>query len=161
VKDLSIETSQQAEYDVIKVINYIRRCQMSASCFACKQTFIDTELLTKHIHEAGCISQEPAQGWRDAQYLFPTFDNDALLTLDFGTDDEEEEQENPEGAMLQSELLAALEINDNDESGHCIKEESEVRAGKEASLISRTIDIANVEAAMLKEMLGFTKKREE
>ncbi|RUS31587.1 hypothetical protein BC938DRAFT_477501 [Jimgerdemannia flammicorona] len=80
-------------YKTVTLINYIRHQTSLYKCYSCGATFDDLAQMTSHMQEAGCFVKVPdieAGFWKDQKYLFPTYDNDPLLTgFDDGEDDDE------------------------------------------------------------------------
>jgi hypothetical protein len=76
-------------YDSIKLINYVRRMVHERRCPTCLVQEATQEALVSH-----CTAQrhfglnKDSPDWRNAQYLFPTYENDALLCGLYDSDDE-------------------------------------------------------------------------
>ncbi|XP_041458691.1 zinc finger protein 277-like [Lytechinus variegatus] len=79
-------------YDQIKLVNFIRRSVHQSVCVCCHQRFKDGECLTDHLstHSDHMTQSLDRKKWDQSQFLFPTFENDALLcSLEDLTDDED------------------------------------------------------------------------
>jgi hypothetical protein len=74
------------EYAQFKVVNYMRRCQMLCQCFSCLESFNSLDTLLDHYQKSGHVLEICGEDWKDSRFLFPCFDNDPLLTLDFDDD---------------------------------------------------------------------------
>ncbi|KAI9329233.1 hypothetical protein DFJ73DRAFT_860861 [Zopfochytrium polystomum] len=77
-------------YGVIRLINFIRQKAAHGACHHCGQAFETMEGLAAHYvstDHARMIPQPSDSLWSDPMYLFPTYDDDPLLTWD----NEEEE----------------------------------------------------------------------
>eukprot|EP00698_Gefionella_okellyi_P019203 TRINITY_DN5859_c0_g1_i1.p1 TRINITY_DN5859_c0_g1~~TRINITY_DN5859_c0_g1_i1.p1 ORF type:complete len:413 (-),score=108.05 TRINITY_DN5859_c0_g1_i1:340-1578(-) len=85
-------------YDCIKLINYIRRQISLNRCPSCDGVCKDNDTLLRHMMEEKHFQvQHDAPFWSDAQYFFPTDDNDPMLTT-LPLDDDADE---PFGADVQ------------------------------------------------------------
>ncbi|KAJ3231646.1 hypothetical protein HDU78_007591 [Chytriomyces hyalinus] len=73
-------------YGIIRLINYIRSCTSTQSCFGCRKSFETMEELTHHYDSSQHhLSMVPAKGdpfWSQVEHLFPSYDEDPLLTWD-------------------------------------------------------------------------------
>ncbi|KAI8834838.1 hypothetical protein BJ741DRAFT_238630 [Chytriomyces cf. hyalinus JEL632] len=73
-------------YGIIRLINYIRSCTSTQSCFGCRKSFETMEELTHHYDlSQHHLSMIPAKGdafWSQVEHLFPSYDEDPLLTWD-------------------------------------------------------------------------------
>lgn len=68
------------DYDRIKAINYLRCCQRDVKCPLCHVEFDTAAQLTEHINNLAHSKLPVDDEWRQPQYLFPTYDDDPLLT---------------------------------------------------------------------------------
>ncbi|KAJ3127763.1 hypothetical protein HK101_005530, partial [Irineochytrium annulatum] len=81
-------------YGRIRLINHIRRRTLSLDCCNCSRSFESMAELTAHLDENGhALKDLPGKGaelWSDAKLLFPTVEDDPLLTWmeDGGEEDE-------------------------------------------------------------------------
>eukprot|EP00057_Strongylocentrotus_purpuratus_P033998 XP_793573.2 PREDICTED: zinc finger protein 277 [Strongylocentrotus purpuratus] len=85
-------------YDQIKLVNFIRRSVHQSICVCCHQRFENVDCLSEHLatHSDQMAGSLDRKKWDESQFLFPTFENDALLcSLEDVTDDEEEETTKP------------------------------------------------------------------
>lgn len=64
-------------YQRIKLVNFIRKLVKQSRCPSCKEEFAN---LTDHINETKHASSLPCElDWNQAEYFFPTLENDQLL----------------------------------------------------------------------------------
>jgi hypothetical protein len=83
-------------YGMIRLLNYIRYWSSQSSCYSCQEQFGTSDELDRHFEATGHASNSGVQllgslapVWTDPMYLFPTFDDDPLLTWDSASDDEQ------------------------------------------------------------------------
>ncbi|KAJ3300423.1 hypothetical protein HDU76_006087 [Blyttiomyces sp. JEL0837] len=80
-------------YGVIRLINFLRLKAAHTTCFGCSQSFDTMEELTTHFsttdHIQTMLPAKDSPCLQDPKYLFPTFDNDPLLSWD--ADDEDDD----------------------------------------------------------------------
>ncbi|ODM90589.1 putative zinc finger protein, partial [Orchesella cincta] len=69
----------------VKLVNYIRRAVYQLSCLSCDERFQDQGLLLAHVSEHninGSVELLPTvEKWNQAEYFFPTYENDDFLTF--------------------------------------------------------------------------------
>jgi hypothetical protein len=65
----------------IKLVNYMRRMQAFGRCFICAEPFCDLEEAERHFASPPEAHRLDASMWQDAQYLFPTLEDDPILQL--------------------------------------------------------------------------------
>lgn len=81
-------------YDQVKLVNFIRRCVHQGVCAHCDEKFEAAQSLTEHLvsHRGHMDEGLQRSKWDQPQFLFPMYENDALLcSLEDVTDDEDEE----------------------------------------------------------------------
>jgi hypothetical protein len=70
-------------YHKVKIVNFIRRNVHQNACFYCNLKFLEQGSLLSHL--AQHISQKTefpaAENWNQAEYFFPTYENDQFLIL--------------------------------------------------------------------------------
>lgn len=66
-------------YDRVKVINFVRQCVVNSICIACQAKLEDNAKLLAHMTKERHFIIPDATVWNDTKYLFPTYENDALL----------------------------------------------------------------------------------
>ncbi|ORY03090.1 hypothetical protein K493DRAFT_311834 [Basidiobolus meristosporus CBS 931.73] len=96
-------------YKTITLINYIRHKTANNTCMGCGASFETLKEMTEHMEQNNCFQKVPAADseiWKDPQYLFPTYENDPLLT---GIDDSDEFDESDEVQNSLSEMQLAKE----------------------------------------------------
>ncbi|TPX39018.1 hypothetical protein SeMB42_g06515 [Synchytrium endobioticum] len=80
-------------YQYIALINYLRKQFISHRCFSCHhQCEILADLINHLEVSKHGIPKPPHELYDDPQYLFPTVDGDALLMVDLGDCDDEDEK---------------------------------------------------------------------
>ncbi|KAL1918233.1 uncharacterized protein VTP21DRAFT_3499 [Calcarisporiella thermophila] len=70
-------------YKTITLINYIRHQTSISKCYSCGTVTEDLAKLSHHMKENECFTKIPSHDhefWKDSKYLFPTYENDPLLT---------------------------------------------------------------------------------
>lgn len=67
------------EYEIIKVINYLRSCLDQVACFYCAQSFETEEELTNHLDSHLPHRIPNREQWKDPRFLFPIYEDDPLL----------------------------------------------------------------------------------
>ena len=90
-------------YEIIRLVNYIRRCTSLYQCFSCLASFPSFPCLTQHLHESKHTTTLPDKTmsfWTDPQYLLPYFENDPLLMLDL-----DHESDTDDGTELLAEIF--------------------------------------------------------
>ncbi|CAG8457949.1 10203_t:CDS:2 [Paraglomus brasilianum] len=88
-------------YKMIALINYIRHKTSINSCMSCNASFDTLPQLTEHMEKQNCFSKVPDLNhafWTDPHYLFPTYENDPLLT---GVEEAVGSEENSGDELLQ------------------------------------------------------------
>ncbi|KAJ1544541.1 hypothetical protein HK405_008582 [Cladochytrium tenue] len=78
-------------YAVIRLVNFVRLKTAHGTCFSCGAAFETMDELADHFRctDHAALVPGPADPlWADPMYLFPTFDDDPLLTWDPEVDDE-------------------------------------------------------------------------
>ncbi|KAN0000714.1 hypothetical protein ACTFIZ_001159 [Dictyostelium cf. discoideum] len=102
-------------YESIKLLNFIRRCVSEMICCYCgDNSFKDKETFFSHLHinqheHCDVIKENPV--WKDAQYLFPTYENDNILTNFEEFDESENQQYLEEELEYQSNLIDEMQQN--------------------------------------------------
>ena len=67
-------------YQQVKLVNYIRRQLHQNCCTYCGEKFHDHDGVLGHLNSTGHITKVPAISmWDQAEYFFPTYENDNLL----------------------------------------------------------------------------------
>ena len=61
------------------MINYVRRQKFLKSCIHCQERFENEEELLKHMEDKGHMKLPSKVTWDQADYFFPTYENDELL----------------------------------------------------------------------------------
>lgn len=78
-------------YQKVKCINYIRRCVYSKLCMRCSLQFTSQEQMISHMKSAGhFLLPDESKVWDQPSHLFPTYENDMLLSA-LSDDDEDED----------------------------------------------------------------------
>ncbi|KAJ3030635.1 UNVERIFIED_CONTAM: hypothetical protein HDU68_008388 [Siphonaria sp. JEL0065] len=84
------------EYGIIRLINFIRSCTATQTCFGCNTSFDTMDDMTAHyqstLHHLMMIPGKSNSFWTDVEHLFPAYDGDPLLTWDCEDDEEESNQ---------------------------------------------------------------------
>ncbi|XP_072175623.1 zinc finger protein 277-like [Diadema setosum] len=80
-------------YEQIKLVNFVRRCTHQSMCIFCNEKCGSRDVLLEHLasHRADMEDGPARTKWDQPQYLFPTYENDALLCAleDISDDDDE------------------------------------------------------------------------
>src|SRR5690606_16517474 len=79
-------------YKTIALINYIRHKTSLNTCYACGKSFLQLSEMTQHMETDQCFTKIPNLEdpfWKDPKYLFPTYENDPLLTGFDGESDDD------------------------------------------------------------------------
>ncbi|KAK9722352.1 hypothetical protein K7432_002740 [Basidiobolus ranarum] len=98
-------------YKTIALINYIRHKTANNTCMGCNVSFETLKEMTEHMEQNSCFQKVPAADsdiWKDPQYLFPTYENDPLLT---GIEDSDEFDDSDEIGHPLSEMQLAEEVD--------------------------------------------------
>lgn len=78
-------------YGPIRLINYIRASTSQLTCFGCSVQFSVMDELTRHYDETRHhLTGVPLKGsafWSSVEHLFPSYEGDGLLRVDFEGDD--------------------------------------------------------------------------
>lgn len=67
------------EYEIIKVINYLRFCLDQVVCLYCTESFETEDELVNHLASHLPHRIPDRQRWKDARFLFPIYEDDPLL----------------------------------------------------------------------------------
>ncbi|EGG13732.1 C2H2-type zinc finger-containing protein [Cavenderia fasciculata] len=110
--DLFKVRKDQNYYDSIKLINFIRRQSYELNCPMCGLKHQDEADLNKHIQSNDHVGVDKNnEMWRDAQFLFPTYENDSLLRSFEDFEDQAYEQEWQEDEnKYQEEMMEELKF---------------------------------------------------
>ncbi|CAL8082860.1 unnamed protein product [Orchesella dallaii] len=125
-------------YHKVKLVNYIRRTVYQISCFICDDRFQDGSLLLSHISEHninGSLELLPSQEkWNQAEYFFPTYENDEFLTYLDGDNENFDctSSSDGEGHVIAEDLPSSMTTTsrDFDLAGLAIRYHNEFKSTK-------------------------------
>ncbi|KAI9205862.1 uncharacterized protein BJ171DRAFT_567167 [Polychytrium aggregatum] len=114
LKRISLDRSLDF-YGLIRLINYIRRATSLSKCFSCDLELSSMAELVEHFQSSGHASEQaiPASDgvfWSDPQFLFPTYENDPLLSYVGGEVMDEDDDECVPGGKEVGGVLAEDDI---------------------------------------------------
>ncbi|EGC32860.1 hypothetical protein DICPUDRAFT_155139 [Dictyostelium purpureum] len=103
-------------YESMKLLNFIRRQTHQLVCCHCGETHQDKPSLYSHFEtnkdHCSVVKENPV--WRDAQYLFPTYENDSILRNFEGFDEDENQDYLQAEQEYQSHLFDEMIQNRDD-----------------------------------------------
>lgn len=111
--DFERESKKLSFYDRVKMVNFVRRAMYKMECIKCGTVWNDMEQFRDHLNANNHYSLGESKHWNFPQYLFPTYEDDAMLCH---LDDLDEEQDNAAAENAENDPSIVVYSEDTSET---------------------------------------------